>query len=294
MPVQPDYQRCSRLAREHYENFPVGWLVDKPLRPHVHAIYAFARVADDLADEGYDLSHPDGQPLAQEEARLAALQRYEAELDACLSGQELDPGWAWIFQPLARTIQELSLPPGLFRDLLSAFQQDVVKRRYQTFAEVLDYCRRSANPIGRLILAVHGYRASDLEELSDHICTGLQLANFWQDISVDLQKDRIYLPLEDLATFGLRVDDLQSGQSIRYFRDLMRFQVDRTQTFFDAGAPLPSRLRGKLALEIRLTLLGGEGILQKIRRLNYNTLAHRPTWSKWELPLLFLHALWRR
>ncbi|GAB4253379.1 MAG: squalene synthase HpnC [Candidatus Methylacidiphilales bacterium] len=293
MTADVSYDRCSRLAREHYENFPVGWLVGKELRPHVHAIYAFARVADDLADEGYDLNSPDGQPLAQEEVRIEALTRYEEQLEAALAGRELDPGWAWIFRPLARTIRELDLPPILFRDLLSAFRQDVVKRRYRNFAEVLDYCRRSANPIGRLVLAVHGYREESLDELSDQICTGLQLANFWQDVSVDLKKDRIYLPEEDLDAFGLREEDLKIGQVGGSFRDLMRFEVDRTQTFFEAGRALPSRLRGKLALEIRLTWLGGTGILQKIRRLNYNTLAQRPKWSKWELPLLLLHALWK-
>lgn len=294
MTEHPSYERCSQLAREHYENFPVGWLVGRRLRPHVHAIYAFARVADDLADEGYDLGSPDGSPQAQESVRLDALHRYETELEACLTGRELDPGWAWIFQPLARTINELDLPPVLFRDLLSAFKQDVVKRRYATFTEVLDYCRRSANPIGRLVLAVHGHRQSELEELSDQICTALQLANFWQDVSVDLRKDRIYLPEEDLNAFGLRITDLQAGTVGGSFRDLMRFEVDRTQTFFNAGADLPSRLQGRLALEIRLTWLGGVGILKKIRRLNYNTLVHRPTWSKWELPLLFVHALCKR
>jgi phytoene synthase len=294
MTVDAHYEQCSRLAREHYENFPVGWLVSKELRPHVHAIYAFARVADDLADEGYDLSKPEGTPPLQESARLEALERYEAQLDQALAGQPVDPAQAWIFEPLARTIAKLNLPPSLFHDLLSAFKQDVVKRRYADFAEVLDYCRRSANPIGRLVLLVHGYRSEDLHILSDKICTALQLANFWQDISVDLKKDRIYLPQTDCDAFEISQADLTSGNVTQAFRDLVRHQVDRTQTLFDEGRTLPTFLDRKLSWEIRLTWLGGAGILNKIRKLNYNTLHQRPVWRKWELPGLMAYAWFTR
>ena len=286
------YGACSRLAREHYKNFPVGRLVPKKLRPHVHAVYAFARVADDLADEGYadprlraaDTSAP------TEAERLAVFRNYRQAWQKAIDGQEYDPSYAWIFQPLQKTKAELDLPDSLFLDLLSAFEQDIVQRRYEDFPAVLDYCRRSANPIGRLLLLIHGERSTELAQLSDSICTGLQLANFWQDVSVDLGKDRIYIPQIDLRRLGLTEADLFAGTASPNFRNCLRYQMERTWKLFREGEPLSQRLPRPLSWEIRLTWLGGTEILRKIEKLNYDTLSQRPTLSKFDFLQLGLKA----
>jgi len=283
------YDACTKLARAHYENFPVGRLVPKKMQPHVHAVYAFARHADDLADEGYagSAQAQGARDVMTPEQRLAALDDWERQL----CSPPGTPGLHFIFLALHQTIRELDLPLGLFTDLLSAFKQDVVKRRYANFAEVLDYCRRSANPVGRLVLLLHGHREEELHLLADHICTGLQLANFWQDVGVDLEKDRIYLPEDDRKKYGVIEDVLFARLVNDNFRKLIAFQVDRTQGIFDRGAPLTKKLRGLLRLEIRLTWLGGTTILRKIEALKYDTLNHRPTVGKADMALLFLKAL---
>lgn len=287
------YAQCSALATSHYENFPVGRLVPASLRPHVHAVYAFARTADDIADEGYaDPRQPTHSGLVLAEAeRLAQMDHFRGQLDAMLSGGALDPRFAWIFTALADTVKRVDLPPSLFYDLLSAFRQDIVQRRYADFPQVLDYCRRSANPIGRLVLLLHGHREPKLLELSDAICTALQLANFWQDVSVDLGKDRIYLPADSRARFGVSEEQLFAGRADDAFRALLRHEVDRAQELFDRGAALPGLLPGILRVEIRLTWLGGTTILNKIRRQNYDTLSRRPKISKWEMLALLPRAL---
>lgn len=295
MPTTIDigYQRCTELAQSHYENFPVGRLVSAHLRPHVHAVYAFSRVADDLADEGYAdprLKKSDDPPILSQEARLKSLQNYRNTLTAALEGQLISEDYAWIFLPLLQTINELQLTPKLFYDLLSAFEQDITKRRYADFSEVHDYCQRSANPIGRLVLQLHGYGESELLQLSDCICTGLQLANFWQDVSVDLGKDRIYLPQTDLAQFHVSEQDLFQGRSTPEYRQLIQFQVERTWEFFYQGKTLPKHLSAKLSWEIRMTWLGGTKILEKIATQNYDTLSRRPKLSKWELFTLLLRS----
>jgi squalene synthase HpnC len=282
------YIECTRLTKAHYENFPVGLLVPKTMQKHVHAIYAFARHADDLADEGYDPAELAGKPPLTEKERLIALEQWEAFLIS-------KPGSAGLpltFIALHDTIAKLNLPLSLFTDLLSAFKQDVVKRRYENFKEVQDYCRRSANPVGRLVLLLFGIRDEELHQLSDYICTGLQLANFWQDVGVDLKKDRIYLPKNEQAQFGVGEKMLVPGKvaSVEY-RDLLKFQVDRTQHIFDQGEPLTRKLRGKLRIEIRFTWLGGTRILQMIRNQNYDTLVRRPKLSKVDYACLFLSAL---
>lgn len=286
------YEACSRLAREHYENFPVGRLVPKKLRPHVHAVYAFARVADDLADEGYaDPRLRAANTSAPTEAeRLAVFRNYRQAWQKAIDGQEYDPSYAWIFQPLQKTKAELDLPDSLFLDLLSAFEQDIVQRRYEDFPAVLDYCRRSANPIGRLLLLIHGERSTELAQLSDSICTGLQLANFWQDVSVDLGKDRIYIPQIDLRRLGLTEADLFAGTASPNFRNCLRYQMERTWKLFREGEPLSQRLPRPLSWEIRLTWLGGTEILRKIEKLNYDTLSQRPTLSKFDFLQLGLKA----
>jgi phytoene synthase len=283
------YEACTKLARSHYENFPVGLLVPRELVPHVHAVYAFARYADDLADEGYAGSGKAARArdVMTPEERFAALDDWERQL----CSPPGTPGLHFIFIALHETIRELDLPRGLFTDLLSAFKQDVVKRRYANFAEVLDYCRRSANPVGRLVLLLHGHREEELHLLADHICTGLQLANFWQDVAVDLEKDRIYLPEEDRKKYGVTEDALVARRADESYRKLIAFQVARAQEIFDRGAPLTKKLRGRLRLEIRLTWLGGTTILRKIEALHYDTLNHRPTVGKTDMALLFLQAL---
>lgn len=290
------YAQCTALATRHYENFPVGRLVPAAVRPHVHAVYAFARTADDIADEGHAdprLPRPEG-PVPTEAERLEQMEAFRGQLDAMLQGRPLDPRHAWIFTALGDTVKKIDLPPSLFYDLLSAFTQDIHKRRYLDFPEVLDYCRRSANPIGRLVLYLHGHREPELHALSDPICTALQLANFWQDVSVDLGKDRIYLPQDARERFGVGEDQLFAGRADDNFRALMRFEVDRAQELFDRGAPLPGKLRGLLRWEIRLTWLGGTTILKKIRAQNYDTLSRRPKISKWEMLALAPRALWAR
>ena len=294
--VEPDaatisaaYAECTRLARAHYENCPVGQLVPREMQPHVHAIYAFARHADDLADEGYAGSaKKDGaQDVMTPEERLKALADWEWQLRA----PSATPGLHPIFIALHETIKKLNLPLQLFTDLLSAFAQDVVKSRYANHDEVLDYCRRSANPIGRLVLLLHGVRDEVLHQRSDDICTGLQLANFWQDVGIDLEKNRIYLPADDLKTFGVTEESLFARRADQKYRDLLKAQVQCTQKLFDDGAVLTKKLRGKLRLEIRLTWLGGTTILRKIEALNYDTLNQRPKLTKVDMAALFVRAL---
>jgi squalene synthase HpnC len=264
--VAEAYAYCERMAREHYENFPVGsLLVPKPLRKHVYSIYAFARTADDFADEGYedDLT---------EAARLAALDDWERKLEDCYRGRAEHP----VFIALAETLRELDLPIQLFRDLLSAFKQDVVKQRYADFDEVLNYCARSANPVGRLILLLFGYRDEGLHKLSDHICTALQLTNFWQDVAVDIGKDRVYLPLDEMERFGVSIGDLQARRFSDRYAALLKFQVERTRDFFKKGKNLPALVSGRLAVELKLTWLGGMRILERIEKQRYDTLGARP------------------
>jgi len=291
VPPSDPYAACRQLAREHYENFPVGRLVPKRLRPHVHAVYAFARVADDLADEGYaDPRKESNGPAPTEAERLKVFRAYRQAWQNALQGKEYDPSYTWIFEPLQKTKGELGLPDSLFLDLLSAFEQDIVKRRYADFPEVLDYCRRSANPIGRLVLLIHGERSAELAQLSDHICTALQLANFWQDVSVDLGKDRIYLPQIDLQRLGVSEEDLFAGRATPNFRNCLRYQAERAWDLFRRGESLPHHLPRPLSWEIRLTWLGGTEILRKIERWNFDTLSRRPTVTKLDFLRLALQA----
>lgn len=264
---------CEQLAQAHYENFPVGSLLaPKRLRKHVYSIYAFARTADDFADEGYETSG------LTEDDRLAALEDWQEKLERCYLGHAGHP----IFIALAATVKELNLPIELFTDLLSAFKQDVVKHRYANFDEVLDYCTRSANPVGRLILLLFGYREERLHQLSDHICTALQLANFWQDVAVDIGKDRVYLPQDELAQFGVNVDELRENKFSDRYGALLKFQVERTWEFFQRGRPLPEAVSGRLKYELRLTWFGGTRILERIEELGYDTLNQRPKISTFD------------
>ncbi len=249
---------------EHYENFPVAsFLLPRRLVPAVEAIYAFARSADDIADEGDSAPHE----------RLAALERYGSALESIERGMvPADP----MFARLAGVVAGFRLPVAPMHDLLSAFRQDVVTTRYRDYATLLDYCRRSANPVGRLMLAL--YDAVDERNLrdSDAICSALQLVNFWQDVAIDLAKGRIYLPLDDLERHGVSEADLLAHRDTPAWRALMRFEVERARVLMLGGAPLARRLPGRIGWELRLIVQGGLRILDAIERADYDVFRRRP------------------
>lgn len=260
------YDYCERLARSHYENFPVGSiLIPKRLRGHFYSIYAFARIADDFADEAY------GESYTQHE-RLDLIDQWHRMLTESIAGRAKHP----VFVALAQTQTQFDLPIALLEDLLSAFAQDVTVRRYESFDQLRDYCRRSANPIGRLILLLFGYRDEQLHRWSDDICTALQLANHWQDVAIDLDKERIYLPEEDLSRFELTVDDLIQRRTSESFKRLMKFEVTRTREMFESGKPLCTAVSGRLGLELRVVWLGGIRVLERIIHNDYDVFAQRP------------------
>lgn len=282
--VADAFAYCENMARTHYENFPVGsLLVPKAKRKHVYSIYAFARTADDFADEGY------GTATTQAD-RLQLLDDWEFQLENCYRGIATHP----IFMALAETVRELYLPLELFRDLLSAFKQDVVKARYADFSEVLDYCRRSANPVGRLILLLFGHRDEQLHKLSDCVCTALQLANFWQDVAVDLEKDRVYLPQNEMQRFGYNEAELFAREFNPRYAELLKFQVERTWQLFAYGRELPQLVSGRLSFELNLTWHGGTRILELIEQQGYDTLNQRPKITKWDKVVLLMRAIRRR
>lgn len=249
---------------DHYENFPVAsLLLPRRLRRPVEAIYRFARAADDLADEGD----------ASDAVRLRGLAGYREELDAIERGE---PPAGQDFAELATIIREWHLPVQLLRDLLDAFAQDVVKKRYADYPELLDYCRRSANPVGRLLLHLVGQDNEANLHRSDCICSALQLVNFWQDIAIDWQKQRIYLPLGDLERFGIAESDIAGGRWSEAWAALLDFQVERTRRLMGEGAPLVQQLPGRMGWEIRVTVQGGLRILEKIQRVRGDVFRHRP------------------
>jgi squalene synthase HpnC len=252
---------CRARVRSHYENFPVGLFVPRDRRKYVHALYAFARAADDFADEPRYEGH-----------RAEKLAEWEARLDACYRGEARDP----IFMALGETVRRLDIPRPLLADLLSAFKQDTVKSRYETWDELLDYCRRSADPVGRLVLLIFGYRDDGLFALSDRVCTALQLANHWQDVAVDLRKDRVYLPRELLARHGVGEWDLNAGTVDDRFRALMGDVVGRARALFAQGRPLCDRVGRDLRFELRLTWLGGSRILDRVEAVGYDVFRRRP------------------
>ncbi len=288
MQLDEAYARCLALTRAHYENFPVARLVPRRLRPAVAAVYAFARTADDFADEGYDTSGPANLPPAE---RLRLLRAFESALLASAEGQPVPPEWDWIFTALADTRRRYNLPLTLFQDLLSAFTQDVTVKRYATFAGVLDYCRRSANPVGRLVLLLHGFHDAERFAQSDAICTALQLANFWQDVGVDFKKDRIYVPQEDWPRHHVTEADFAAASASPNLRACLEFQVERTRRLFERGRPLPGELPFPLSLEIRLTWLGGSSILDRVEAQDCDTLHARPAHRTLDKIRLLLRAL---
>jgi squalene synthase HpnC len=252
------------LPVEHYENFPVAsWLLPPALRTPIEAIYAFARNADDFADEG---ERPDAE-------RLALLDGYARELDRIARGERPDDP---VFSRLHDAIVAHDLPIGLFHRLLEAFRQDVTRKRYLTFDELMDYCRRSADPVGRLLLAL--FRKDDPANLrdSDAICSSLQLINHWQDVAVDWGKGRVYLPREDLMRFGVSEAQIAEGRVDGAWQDLMRFQCQRARAMMRAGSPLGTRLPGRMGLEIRAICAGGLRILDRIEAVQGDVFRRRP------------------
>ncbi|MDB5829139.1 MAG: squalene synthase HpnC [Variovorax sp.] len=280
---------------DHYENFPVAsWLCPPRLRPPIAAIYGFARTADDIADEG------DASP----DERLADLAAFRADLAAVASGRPASPRWPGVFGPLAVAIAEFALPEALLADLLSAFMQDIEKTRdggaYVDRAELLDYCRRSANPVGRLLLHLYGVDDAQSLRQSDAICSALQLINFWQDPSVDLPRGRFYLPLADCAAHGLARESFDAfspmspAQPPRQAIALMEHEAEWARELMQQGAPLVHRLPGRAGWELRLVVQGGLRILDKMEALGFDTFSQRPTIGKGDAPLLAWRTLWMR
>ena len=288
--LEAAYARCERLARDHYENFPVASrLLPRPMRPHVAAVYAFARIADDLADEGDRSAAQRREVLDQWLDRL-----HDATRTPAAALVAANPDYDAIFLALNHTIRDRQLPVALFEDLVSAFRQDTGKTRYETFDEVLDYCRRSANPVGRLVLRIAGYEDARIDDASDCVCTALQLANFWQDLEGDWRRGRLYVPLDELRAAGAREQDLDRRQLTAEWRGVMRALAERTRDMFLRGRCVADMVGGRLRLELRLTWLGGMRILERLERQRFDVFGHRPSLGTADAPLLLYRAItWR-
>lgn len=274
------YDEARKLANTHYENFPVAsLLVEKRLRPHVAALYAFARVADDFADEDV--------PGRTPKARLRDLHAWEHGLVSALKGRPAPP----ILTAFAHTMRIFGIPSRLPLDLLTAFRMDVTVKRWPTWERLLDYCRHSANPVGRMVLLIHGLRDERLHRLSDRICTGLQLINFWQDSSVDLARGRIYYPRCEWTPSGVTEADLLARRPSRAADRLVARAVDFTRELYSSGAALPGLVPGRLRFELKATYLGGLGLLEKVRRLGARVLVLRPAWTPLDKMILIVRGL---
>ena len=264
--LEQSREYCHRLARSHYENFSVAtWFLPKNLRQDFLNVYAYCRISDDLGDEV-------GDPTAA----LALLDEWQTELDACYVGNPRHP----VFVALAETVRKFEIPKHEFSDLLIAFRQDQTVTRFETFNDVLGYCRYSANPVGHLVLYLCGYRDAERQQLSDYTCTALQLANFWQDVTVDYSKGRIYLPLEDLRRYAVTEQDIQQNRNTPAFCQMMKFEVERAREWFDRGLPLLKKVERELAVDIELFSRGGQEILNAIERQSFAVLGSRPVISK--------------
>jgi len=274
------------VSIDHYENFPVASVLCPPaLRPAVAAIYWFARTADDIADEG------DADPAT----RLAELAAYRADLQAALAAGAPSQRWPKVFAALHATLQTHALPAALLFDLLSAFEQDVHKHAYADRAELLDYCRRSANPVGRLLLHLYGVRGSAALHQSDAICTALQLVNFWQDLGVDTRRGRLYVPSTDCERFGMTAAALlQARAETPAVRALVAELARWARALMLEGAPLVHAVPGRAGWELRLVVQGGLRILDKVEALNFATLGTRPALRWYDAPVLLWRALWMR
>lgn len=269
-------QYCVRLATSHYENFPVvTWFLPKHLHQHFYNVYAYCRISDDLGDE-----------VGDKQQSLLLLDQWEAELAQCYSGQPRHP----VFVALRETVRQFEIPQHEFSDLLQAFRQDQMVARYPRFDDLLGYCQYSANPVGHLVLYLCGYHDAERQKLSDYTCTALQLANFWQDVAVDFEKGRIYIPLEDFARFGVSEQHLAEKHASPEFLAMMKFEVDRAREWFQRGLPLAKQVDRRLARDIELFSRGGLAILHAIDRQGYDVLKSRPVISKRRKVLLLARA----
>lgn len=279
VPTLADAQAyCRQLAISHYENFSVAsWLLPKRLRPHFYHLYAYCRWADDLADET-------GDPARS----LELLAWWEDLLERCYAGRAEHP----VFVALRSTIETFAIPREPFRDLLTAFRRDQTSCRYETFDELLDYCRYSANPVGRLVLHLGQSHSVENESLSDHVCTGLQLANHWQDVARDYVRGRIYLPQQELEQYGVTEAMLASSTAAPPVRELLRDQVARAEAQLLAGRALVERVTPDLRWQVDLFVQGGLAILDEIRQQDYDVLRRRPQVSKWRKLRLLAGTWW--
>lgn len=275
---------CARLARGHYENFNVvSWFLPKRLHQHFFNVYAYCRISDDLGDE-----------VGDTQMSLAFLDLWQHELDACYAhlADASHPGSRHpVFIALAETIRQFNIPHHEFSDLLIAFREDQTKTRYETFDEVLGYCKNSANPVGHLVLYLCGYTDAERQHLSDYTCTALQLANHWQDVSRDYANGRMYLPQESLRRFGVSESDITEHRFTPQFREMMKFEVARAREWFDRGLPLIQKVDRHLALDIELFSRGGQAILDAIEKQGYDVLKSRPVISKPRKVALLFRAL---
>lgn len=264
--LEESREYCRQLARTHYENFSVAtWFLPKKLRQDFLNVYAYCRISDDLGDEVGDAA-----------ASLALLDEWQSQLDACYEGSPRHP----VFVALAETVRRFDIPKHEFSDLLIAFRHDQTVTRFETFDDVLAYCRYSANPVGHLVLYLCGYRDAERQQLSDFTCTALQLANFWQDVSVDYGKGRIYLPMEDLRRYSVSEQDIQQQRNTPAFCEMMKFEVERARGWFERGLPLVGQVNKELAIDLELFSRGGQEILNAIERQGFAVLGHRPVISK--------------
>jgi squalene synthase HpnC len=269
-------QYCVRLATSHYENFPVvTWFLPKHLHQHFYNVYAYCRISDDLGDE-----------VGDKQQSLILLDQWEAELAQCYHGEPRHP----VFVALRETVREFGIPQYEFSDLLQAFRQDQIVTHYPRFADLLGYCKYSANPVGHLVLYLCGYNDAERQRLSDFTCTALQLANFWQDVAVDFEKGRIYVPLEDFARFGVTEKQLGERHATPEFIAMMKFEVERAREWFHRGLPLAKRVDRRLARDIELFSRGGLAILHAIEKQGYDVLSSRPVISKRRKVLLLARA----
>src|SRR5690242_5363742 len=267
---------CERLAKSHYENFSVAtWFLPKRLRQHFYNVYAYCRISDDLGDE-----------VGNPQQSLELLDQWEGQLNSCYAGLPRHP----VFVALAETVKQFRIPKHEFSDLLIAFRQDQAVTRFETFNDVLGYCRYSANPVGHLVLYLCGYSDAERQKLSDYTCTALQLANFWQDVFVDYGKGRIYLPLEDLRRFGVTGEDIAQRRATQPFLAMMKFEVERAREWFARGLPLVKVVDRELAIDLDLFSRGGQEILNAIERQGFDVLRQRPAISKTRKLLLVARA----
>lgn len=284
--LDTSYAECQRFAAAHYENFPVAsWLLPRRMRRHVAAVYAFARQADDFADEG-DL------PAVERHRRL---DDWETRLRTCVRGAAVDDTRASrVFLALGHTIETFDLPIRLFEDLLSAFRQDITTDRYETWEQLLDYCRRSANPVGRLVLRLAGIDDPAHDRASDALCTALQLTNFWQDLARDWGRGRLYVPAIDRLACGAREQDLSAGRWTSEWVRTMERAESRTRQLFERGRPVCDAVQGRLRLELRMTWLGATLVLDRLASSRFDVFASRPRLHALDaMPLLWRAATWR-